>query len=71
MVEVPQERVPAFDIAQLEGWADVVEIKRTTGCEWMEVPEVFGRRPHYRWPAWPERTRWTPLPDVPWAEFTD
>lgn len=67
ILEIPHERVPAFDVVELEEYAVEVEIRRTSGCEWMEVPEAYAKRPHYRWPVWPERKRWAPIPDAPWA----
>ena len=67
VIEIPQDRVPTFNVAELETYADSLEIWRTTRCEWMEVPETYGKQPHHKWPEWPERTKWAPLPDVPWA----
>ncbi|KAI0757450.1 hypothetical protein C8Q80DRAFT_1133667 [Daedaleopsis nitida] len=58
IIELPEDCEPAYRPSELEQWSEVVEIRRSLSCKWMEVPENFSRKPHNHWPTWHEWLAW-------------
>ncbi|KAI0719087.1 hypothetical protein C8T65DRAFT_60911 [Cerioporus squamosus] len=57
-LDVPSVGPEYTTVTSLRGLADVVEVRRSWRCSWMEVPEVYRDPPHKLWPQWTDEFTW-------------
>ncbi|RDX43947.1 hypothetical protein OH76DRAFT_1487496 [Lentinus brumalis] len=58
ILDLPSVGLVCSTVTSLRGMADVVEIRQSWGCSWMEAPEVYRDPPHKLWPEWTEVFFW-------------